>query len=551
MRRAVIALIALVTLRCASSDVQHTPVAPNDVAARVDAVFEGFIEPGSPGCAVGIARGGRVTLERGYGLADLEHDIPITPATVFEAGSVSKQFVGAAVAMLASEGKLSLDDRARKYLPELDESADAITIRQLLNHTSGLRDFGAVIDVAGWPRGSRVFTHADILDVMSKQRSLNFEPGTQWTYNTGAYNLLAVIVERVSGDQLPDLTRRRIFEPLGMRSSGWRDDVRRVVKGRATSYARSGRGFRKAIDVESIYGNCCMLTTVGDLLRWNENFTSAAAVGPEALDQMQVTATLKDGRPLDYGLGLFIDRTPGRRAVSHSGATAGYRAWLTRRIDDDLSIALLCNRADTPGTLVNRIAAAVLDRPMPAPPPAANAGDGPELAGLWRDPKTDAILRIDVDDGKLRVRPRATGQGTELVAGGQHRFRAGSNELRLAPDGLHVVSPRKPEAVYTRVDAVTPDARALAEYSGVYASEEADATWKVAVEGDRLVAHPRAAVSIALDPTYADAFLTDENNLVSFTRDASGRIDGLDVKWEFSMVDGAARLERLHFRRVE
>ncbi len=524
----------------------------SELSRAVDPVFADYAKPGSPGCAVGIARGGKTLLERGYGLANLEHDIPITAATIFEAGSVSKQFAAASILMLAADGKLSIDDPARKYVPELDESASGITIRQLLSHTSGLRDFGPLIAVAGWPRGTRLFMHADILEILSRQRALNFTPGTQWTYNTGAYNLLAVIVERVSGTSFPTFTRDRIFNPLGMTHSSWRDDYRRVVRGRATAYAPAGKdAFRTDMDVENIYGNCCMLTTVGDLLRWNENFGTATVVGRAALDAMQTPAILADGRKLDYGFGLFVDERPGRRVVYHGGATAGYRAFLARHIDDDLSVALLCNRADVSVAALEEKVVAAVQKKKAEPVNAAVATEGAQVVGLWRDPNSDAILRIDQTEGKLRMRPRPTGNGPELVPLGPDRYRIGRNELKLEPDGLHLISGHKPEAVYVRVDPAAPTAADLAAYSGTYSSDEAAATWVVAVEDGKLVAKPRSSWTIRFEPTYADAFISSENDLVRFTRDATGRIDGLDAKWEFSMFDGSARLERLHFVRAQ
>lgn len=549
LRRIAFALFLLSSVHCAST--APTPAETGGLTAAVDAIFSDYAKPGTPGCAVGIARGGKVVLERGYGYADLEHDIPIAPETIFEAGSVSKQFAAAAIVMLAEEGKLSLDDPARKHVPELHETASAITIRQLLNHTSGLRDFGPIIGVAGWPRGTRLFTHADILEVLGRQESLNFEPGTEWTYNTGAYNVLAVIAERVSGTTLPEFTRTRIFEPLGMTRSSWRDDYRRVVKDRATAYVPSkGGGYRTAMDIENIYGNCCMLTTVGDLLRWDGNFRDSRVAGRAALDAMQTPAKLADGRTLDYGLGLFVDLTPGKRVVWHSGATAGYRAFLARRLDDDLSVALLCNRGDAPlGALVDKVTDAALGR-SPGAASEATAATGAKPTGLWLDRSRDAVIRIDETDAKLRMRLRATGGGPALVPGSDGRYRAGSNVVWLEDDGLHLLSTHRPERTYARVEPWTPAAAELASFAGTYRSDEADSTWKVALEGDTLVARPRAALSIALEPLYADGFATPDGDLVRFTRDATGRIDGFVVKADYAMVDGGARLERMPFRRT-
>ncbi|HYR07540.1 MAG TPA: serine hydrolase domain-containing protein, partial [Longimicrobium sp.] len=186
-----------------------------DLAVRVDSLFAAWNKAESPGCAVGVSHNGRTVLSRAYGSANLEHGIPNTPATVFEAGSVSKQFTAAAIVRLAQQGKLSLDDDVRRHVPEVPDYGTPITLRHLLNHTSGLRDWGSVMQLAGWPRGTRIYTHAHALDVISRQKSLNFTPGAEYSYSNTGYNLLAIIVERVSGVSLNEFSRRELFEPLG------------------------------------------------------------------------------------------------------------------------------------------------------------------------------------------------------------------------------------------------------------------------------------------------------------------------------------------------
>ena len=418
-----------------------TPLLGKGLPEKIDPIFAAYAKNDAPGCAVGISLAGKPLLERGYGMANLEHGVPITASTIFEAGSVSKQFTAAAILLLAKDGKLSIDDPARKYLPELDASASAVTIRHLLTHTSGLRDWGAIVGIAGWPRGTRLITNAHILDIMSRQKELNWQPGTRWTYNTGAYNLLAVIVERVSGKSFPEFTRERIFVPFGMTHSSWRDDYTRVVKRRAYGYDLRDGAFHTNMDIENIYGNCCMLTTVGDLLRWNTS-------GQDLMKDMQTPAKLAGGVMTDYGFGLFVREGE----VYHSGATAGYRAFLTRMTRDDLSIALLCNRGDAAtGSLVEKVVAAIKNT---KPSPAAGAAPSPVGRGLYRDLKTNAILRI-VDEGRIAL--RANGRGPALEPIGENRYRIGRNvELRFADDGLHLITNHRPEAAYVRVEEAKP-----------------------------------------------------------------------------------------------
>ena len=539
--------LLLIALLTALPALAKPPADP--VVAKVDAVFAEYAKSDAPGCAVAVARGGVKVLEKGYGMANLEYDVPITPATIFEAGSVAKQFTAATILTLANDGKLSIDDPVRKYIPELDPSASAITIRQLLSHTSGLRDWGTIVGLAGWRRGTRLITHAHALDILSRQRELNFAPGTQYVYNTGAYNVLAVVAERVSGKSFPDLTRERIFAPLGMTHSSWRDDHTRVVKGRATGYDPAKDGYVSDMDIEDIYGNCCLLTTVGDLLLWNENFRTAKAIGRTALDAMQQPATLASGTKIDYGFGLGIYDEPGHREVSHTGATAGYRAALSRKLDDDLSIAVLCNRGDAgAGGLLDKVAAVF----VPVTPPSPKTTNEPaSIIGLYRDLKTNAILRIVSRDNALHVSASPKGSGPVLAPAGDMRFRIGrsTRELRFSGDEVHLITLHKPEAVYRRVPEGKPSAADLAAYAGRYESDEAQATWVVTVDGGKLLVRIPPADSFSVEPTYVDGFSDDGDPLIHFTRDANGAIDGMDVKADFSVVDGSARIERMHFVR--
>jgi CubicO group peptidase (beta-lactamase class C family) len=243
---------------------------PADSALQVDRLFERWRSTEAPGCAVGVARAGRRIFERAYGMADLERDVVATPATIYEAGSVSKQITAAAIQLLALRGRLSLGDDVRRYIPEIPDYGSPITIRHLMTHTSGLRDWGSVASIAGWGRSVRTHTHAHVVDILSRQRALNFPPGNEYSYSNSGYNLQVLIVERVSGMSFAEFTRRNIFEPLGMTHTQWRDDHTRIVKGRSIAYATNGDGFEIDHPIENVYGNGGLLTTVGDLLVWNE-----------------------------------------------------------------------------------------------------------------------------------------------------------------------------------------------------------------------------------------------------------------------------------------
>src|ERR1051326_3913179 len=295
-----------------------------DTAKQVDAVFARWTRA-SPGCAVGVGVAGKPVLERAYGMADLEWDVPNAADTIFEAGSGSKQFTAAAVLLLVRDGTLSLDDPVRKYVPELPDYGSSLIIRHMLTHTSGLRDWGEVEAVAGWPRTSRAYTHAHVLDIVSRQKSLNFTPGTAWSYSNTGYNLAAVIVSRVSGQSFADFTRERIFQPLGLTHTSWRDDFTRVVKHRAIAYRQASDGWHEEMPFEDVHGNGGLLTTVGDLLTWNENFVAPKVGDRQLVADEQTVARLTDGESTGYAFGLFVGSYRGVREVNHSGSTAGYR----------------------------------------------------------------------------------------------------------------------------------------------------------------------------------------------------------------------------------
>ncbi len=289
--------LLLVILAFAVSSFAESP-SPDETGR----IFAKYQSKDSPGCAAAVEARGHEPWSGAYGMADLEHGIANTPSSVFEVGSVSKQFTAAAVLLLAERGKLSLDDDVRKYFPELSDFQWRITVRQLLNHTSGLRDWGEIEEIAGWPRGTREYRHSDVLDIIRRQRALNYLPGEAWSYTNTGYNLAAMLVERVSGTSLREFSRQEFFVPLGMNSTEWRDNFRRVVKNRAIAYRSQGSEWRQFMPFEDVYGNGGLLSTVGDLLRWNQNLGNGK-LHPSIFKLMAEPSTLNNATRLGYGLG--------------------------------------------------------------------------------------------------------------------------------------------------------------------------------------------------------------------------------------------------------
>lgn len=515
-----------------------------DSAAAVDAVFAGWTSMSTPGCAVGVARDGRVILTRAYGMANLEYDVPITPTTIFEAGSVSKQFTAAAVVLLALDGKLSLEDPVRKHIPELPPYGDSITIRQMLNHTSGLRDWGTVVGAAGWPRGTRTYTHRHVLDVISRQRSLNYRPGAEYLYSNTNYNLAAMIVERVSGQSLSDFTKARLFQPLGMTNTSWRDEYRRIVKHRATAYSGSPiTGIRQEMPFENVYGNSSLLTTVEDLIKWNQNFVNPVVGGPRFVAEMQTQGRLNNGRTITYALGLERENWRGVPVVSHGGATAGYRAFLARYPEQRLDVALLCNSGSVnPAAISNRVAEIFLgDKLQPATTQAAAGMRVPmsalqARAGLFRERRTGGPIRVTLQDSVLRV------GNQRLVPLAENVFVAGTMRAEFARNAtmLRLISSDADTTEYARVDEWKPTVAELEEYVGRYSSDEAEVSFTIALKDGRLVRIDRYGQTANLIPSYKDAF-AQGGVLVTFRRNAAGRVIGMSL--------GLGRVRDLRFER--
>jgi CubicO group peptidase (beta-lactamase class C family) len=412
--------------------------------SRVDALFAEWARPDSPGCALGVYRDGEIHYTRGYGMADLERGVRIAPHTVFDIGSTSKQFAAASIVLLAQEGKLSLDDDVRRYVPELPAYSRPITLRQLLHHTSGLRDYIGLLTLAG-SRIDDVTTAEDALDVLARQRELNFEPGAEHLYSNSGYFLLSVIVERVEGRSLRDFARERIFAPLGMTRTHYLGSYDDVVPDRALAYSpRREGGLRTDVSRWLQLGDGAVFTTVEELLLWDRNFYDPRVGGPGLLAELQTPGNLASGEPLSYALGLGVSSYRGQRTVSHGGSWGGYRAELLRFPDQRFSVATLCNLGTiNPTRLAREVAdiylAEVLDAPAdppartaPAPQPApepATAEPG-EYVGRFHSGELQATYTLAVTDGALTlIRRGDSPQG--LRAAGPDTFRLGPATLRF------------------------------------------------------------------------------------------------------------------------
>ena len=520
--------------RGASAQGAQSATADSTRQAQVERLFARWNSTDLPGCTIAVAREGVEILSRGYGMADLEHSIAIRPDTIIEAGSVSKQFTAAAVLLLVQQGKVSLDDPVRKYIPELPAYGEGITVRHLLTHTSGLRDWGFVENVAGWPRTTRMYTHDHVLDYVARQRALNYAPGADFSYTNTGYNLAAILVSRVAGKSFAEFSREAIFKPLGMTRTSWRDDFTRIVRDRAIGYTVTGRDVVMNMPFENIHGNGGLLTTVGDLLRWSRNAVHGRVGGKAFVDLQQTRGRLTSGQDIEYALGgIYMTQWKGLPEVSHSGGTAGYRAWLAHYPGPDLSVAVLCNAGDAPAwTLGRQVAEIYLGIPAVDAPTAVpmTASDLEQVQGLYRNRRTSEALAIELADGTLRV--AGLGTLTPVAVG---TFQVGTTSIRV-----HVVrdasgNVRGVQSVvggeandFERVNRGQPSAADMAAYAGTYTSVEADVSLVVAVDAGRLVIRRRPNTTIPLEPTYVDGFSGSIGH-VRFIRDAAGTVTHLSI----------------------
>lgn len=559
MRRVPLLFIALAALAAAPAS------APPDTKTRVDAVFQEYDRSDSPGCALGVYRDGGIAYARGYGMANLELGVANSAQTIFDIGSTSKQFTAFSIQLLAREGKLSLDDDVRKWVPEIPSYGKLVTIRHLLHHTSGLRDYIVAMELQGVQEEDYT-TEQDALDILTKQKAANFVPGQEYLYSNTGYFLLGVIVKRASGQPLREFAAERIFAPLGMRHTQFNDSHTRIIPNRATGYQKadpSGFGIEMS-DWEQI-GDGSVLTSVEDLQRWDQNFYEPKVGDSRLVETMHETGVLNSRKKIGYASALMIGTYRGLPTVSHSGSWAGYRAQLLRFPKQHFSVACLCNLGNAnPTRLAYKVAEVYLGDAMQKEKPPAAAGPAGRapitvplknlqaLTGTYRDPVSTDVIRLGVREGKLVADADARSFPLSATAANRFRFEGyegGKRELELervrgARPRLRVVTMDDEEEpsrqTFEPVDAWVPGPEALAQLAGVYASEEVGTTWRLVAQEGKLFVRHRGISPKPLTPTIRDTF----------------KLEGLQLTFERGAGEGATgflldagRVKNLTFRR--
>jgi len=524
------------------------PAHAQELAERVDELFS-WTTPAAPGCVVAASRDGATVIERAYGMADLESGAPLTPASVFDIGSVQKQFIAAAVLLLVEDGRVSLTDDIRTYFPEMPDFGHTVTVDHLLTHTSGIRDWLGLLQFSS--------SDEDALTLLLRQRGLNFAPGEEWVYSNGNFLLAKVLVERVSGQSFNRFAQARMFRPLGMTSTLYGRDAR-DADNHARAYVPAGDGWGPGMMLGEERGPGALLTTAGDLLRWNAALDEGR-LGAFVTAKIQEPARLKNGRQIGYGRALFLDENEAGPVIWHSGSAKGYGAFLVRFPKLDISIATLCNGGDgtepDPRAIYELLApeAAALDHAARAAAAAA-APTPPDVdvsgrAGLYFDAEGRS-LRLLTDAGRLGIQGAgqlvATAGGGFRPPGPSLSFRSEDEfELRFTgPETFEIISMEGAVTRYQRAEPWSPTAADLQALAGRYESADLAAAFDVVVgqEGVRVRLNGAENV-IPISPVARDVFQVARMTF-RFVRDDAGRVVGIDhsnpVLWNvrFERVGG-------------
>lgn len=498
-----------------------------DTLSKIDALFSAW-NNATPGVAVAVSRNNVLLYNKAFGLADLEHHVPNTTSTVFECGSVSKQFTAAAILLLAKEGKLNLTDDARKYVPELPQYDKPITIQHLLNHTSGLKDWGVVYGLTGWPRSTRVYTQELSFDIVFRQSTLNFTPGSQYSYSNSNYVMLTLIVERISKQSLADFTTERLFKPLGMNNTQWRDNFREVIPNRAIAYSQAKGVYIQNMPFENVYGPGGLLTTTEDLLRWNSLLETKEVFG-EATAALRIKrGVLNNGNEISYAAGLTNTTLNGFQEINHSGATAGYRAWLAYYPQKKLSVVLLSNDASfnsvQTGRSIARIFLGSPEQVTPQPEPqhyiSLTATEMKTWVGSYFNENLSDVFQIKINSKNELViddHPVKAIHKDTLYLDGFWWTRSTSGITLKSPGGQNV---------FKKV----PASRTLfSELQGEYLSQDVGVTYKIEVKNNEVWVNRMPGDRYKLEPLFEDAFRGDSGGFYKFLRDQKGKVIAFEV----------------------
>jgi CubicO group peptidase (beta-lactamase class C family) len=529
--------------------------------SEIDQVFREYNHSDSPGCSVAVYKDGRTVFSKGYGMASLELRVPNSPQTVFYVGSVSKQFVAASVVLAVRQGHLSLDDDIREFLPEIPDYGETITVRHLIHHTSGLRDYLGLMYL-GHNHFENVYSDEWIIELIARQKALNFPPGERYLYSNSGYFLLAQIIERATGQTLREFAEANIFRPLGMRHTHFHDDRGHVFANRAMSYEEDDDGEYRLewyTNFDKV-GSGGLMTTVEDLLHWDGVFYGRKFGGEGFAEQMLETGKLNDGEELDYAFALSVGEFRGVPMIAHSGGFMGFRAQLMRFPEQHLSVAALCNLGSAdPTTLSQEVAAlflaadldpeeaTVLAEADEIEADTVNVKEAERITGRYWSEEEQFAREIRIGEGTvLYVRSEEDVNALTPRADSGYRMLGVPVEaiVRFEPAGVSpaermtvAVGDEEP-TVLERFVPWMPNAEELGRLTGTFHNDELQADYILEVVEGQLVIGEGTDFEVVLEPVFENRFTTTEGGALTFspaegagpkefTLDA-GRVRGLE-----------------------
>ena len=536
-------------------------------SGRVEQMMAVWDQPGSPGASIAVMKKGEIIYSQGFGSAQLEYEIPNGPNTIFHIASISKQFTAFCMALLADQGKISLDEDIRTYLPYVPDFGKTITVRHLVHHTSGLRDQWNLLAMAGW-RLDDVITKDHIVKLVSNQKDLNFDPGEEYVYCNTGYTLMAEIVEAVTDLTFAEWTEKNIFEPLGMNHTLFYDDHQKIVKNRAYSYGSSSDGFEKRVLSYANAGATSLFTTVEDLSKWAWNFNKVKVGSEAVMDVMHTRGVLNSGDTISYAFGQVMGDYKGLATVSHGGADAGYRTYLVRFPEEEMSITVFSNLGSfNPGGIAYQVADIFMEDRLPdqdtKEDESEEESEMDDVSEKVEIPSETLesyvgryelfpgfVLSISVEDGHLvgqatgqpQVDLRAVSLDSFFVseANAYVTFSSVQNEkaqqLTLYQGGGIMPAPRMPE--------FDPDAVDLTAFEGTFVSEELGTSYRFMANDDHLKVIHQRHEDFELTPLKQDVFSGNRwfFGQVTFIKDDSGQVNGCKVS--------SGRVRNVHFDKM-
>lgn len=517
----------------------------DSLSKRIDSIFADYDKLNSPGCALAILKDGKIVYKKGYGISNLDYNIAISPSSIFHVASLSKQFTAAAIVLLSLQGKLSLSDDIRKYLPEVPDFGRKITFNHLIHHTSGLRDQWDLLYLAGW-REDDLIKETDILEMLTRQKSLNFLPGDEEVYCNTGYTLLAIAVKRITGVSLRAYADSVFFKPLEMTTTHFHSDHSEITVNRTSAYQKSDNGkWKISIPVFDTYGATSLFTTVEDLAKWDENFYTKKVGGNDFVHAMQVTGLLNNKASQTYASGLFITTYKGYKTVQHSGADAGYRSNFTRFPEEHFSVILLANLANIRvKTLSNKVADIFLKDKSVKDVTRAFKTDSTivkKWAGEYIDMTTKSRLELNYENENLKINNLILKPLSNLIFSDFDS----KTKLSFSGDSANATCLLSTQddipRTFKKVHAVKLSPQKLQEYSGNFYSTELDTKYNLNSDSNFLLVKVPRNEEMKFSGFMKDMFIGDFTIL--FTRDKNNKISGF-----FLTTD---RVRNLYFKKIK